>query len=353
MAENKMPFIYHLHELRRRLFYCVLSLLISGGIAYAIQPKLLAILVKPLGQKLYYANPAGGFSFYFNICMLFAVLVTLPLFIYNIVRFIQPALGKYTQIHISLIMLSSVVLAASGVAFAYFFSLPAALHFLMTFGNGKVAPLIFANEYLNFVIVYLLSFAVLFQIPVIVSFVDKIKPLSPGGMMKLQRWIILGGFIVAAILTPTPDPLNQIIMASPMVVLYQFSIIYVWWYNSRMRKSASLPAPVMEIPEEAVLAVPAVSPIRVEPLVQTVQEPSAKWEEPATTAPTVPVPKPRPVRSMDGVVLQTRAHDYQDASRRPVVQQAPRPIRRAVIDDIKPMRRTDGFGLGSFSPDAA
>src|SRR5690606_28664353 len=96
----------------------------------------------------------------------------------------------------------SFFMAIIGVVFAYFVSLPAALHFLMGFSNETISSLVGVNEYYNFALAYLLGYALLFQLPIIISFINRIKPLNPGGMMKAQRWVILGSFIVAAILTP-------------------------------------------------------------------------------------------------------------------------------------------------------
>jgi sec-independent protein translocase protein TatC len=122
-------------------------------------------------------------------------------------------------------------LAFAGVLFAYFVSLPAALHFLAKFGGAGVQSLITVDEYFNFALAYLAGFALLFQLPLLILFVNRIKPLTPGKMMGAQRFVILISFIVAAILTPTPDPFNQLLMAAPAIVLYQIGIIMVMIVN--------------------------------------------------------------------------------------------------------------------------
>jgi sec-independent protein translocase protein TatC len=245
MSADKQPFINHLHELRKRLLYCAVGLLLGGILAYMLQERLVRLIIRPLGQGLYYSNPTGGFNFLFSICLLFGILMTLPVFVYNIVRFSTPALNKNLRINIVAVVCASLALAAAGICFAYLFSLPAALHFLASFGKDEVKPLIFAGDYLNFVISYLLSFAIIFQLPVVISFINTIKPLTPGGMMKYQRYIILISFIAAAVITPTSDPLNQCIMAAPVIVLYQFSIVYIWLFNRRLAS----PMADLDIPE--------------------------------------------------------------------------------------------------------
>jgi sec-independent protein translocase protein TatC len=127
-----------------------------------------------------------------------------------------------------MIVLLSIMLAALGVNFAYYLSLPAALHFLSQIGSESITPLLSANEYVKFVSMYLVSLAILFQLPVIVAITYTIRPFGPGSMMQHQRHVILASFIAAAILTPTPDPIHQAIMAAPTIALYQVAVIYVW-----------------------------------------------------------------------------------------------------------------------------
>jgi sec-independent protein translocase protein TatC len=146
----------------------------------------------------------------------------------------------------------SIVLAYGGVVFAYFISLPNALHFLAGFGGKEITALITADEYYSFVLSYLLGFALLFQIPIIVLFINRIKPMKPGSMMGAQRYIILASFVVAAILTPTPDPINQTIMAMPAVVLYQVGIFLVWRTNKNHKSMIDMVV-LEDIPEDIVL----------------------------------------------------------------------------------------------------
>jgi sec-independent protein translocase protein TatC len=298
-----MPFIAHMHELRRRLFYVVLALLAGSAVGYHFHAEVLHILIAPLNQKLYYSNPAGGLDFIFKVCLLFGMLVTLPAAVYNIIKFITPAVPERARINLVIILFTSVSLAAIGISFAYFFSLPAALHFLSSFTeSSQVSPLIFAGEYLTFVMVYLLSFAVMFQVPLIVAFVNKIKPLTPAGMMKSQRFVILGSFVVAAILTPTPDPLNQVIMATPMVLLYQLSVVYVWQVNrpkKSIRRQTPRSLPVQENLQDMAGAIQAA------PQPQVVAVPLSAVSSPASVeskVPSVAVPRRMSRMSVDGII---------------------------------------------------
>lgn len=227
----RKPVIEHLNELRSRFVWCALALIAAGGLGFSLHEKLLALIQRPLGESLYYTSPTGGFNFIFKLSLTFGLIVALPVVFYHAIKFLSPLLDRSSKIRILNYTAWSVILAYAGVLFAYFVSLPAALKFLIDFGGTDIQALINANEYFNFALAYIAGFAVLFQIPLLMLFINRINRQKPGKLMRAQRFIILGSFIVAAILTPTPDPFNQLIMALPMVVLYQVGIILIWLVN--------------------------------------------------------------------------------------------------------------------------
>ena len=232
---HKSPLADHIGEFRRRSLWCVLALVFGGVLGYKYQDQIITWLVKPLGQQLFYTSPTGGFDFLIKICLFFGFILAVPVIIYNIFKFISPAIPPHISYSFIKIIIISILLALGGVAFAYFVSLPAALHFLNNFTNQQVSSLISAQEYFNFVMIYMAGFALLFQMPLVFSFINKVKPLKPARLLKQQRIVILVSFIVAAILTPTPDPINQALMAAPIIALYQTSIGVVWRDNRRIK----------------------------------------------------------------------------------------------------------------------
>ncbi len=225
-----------MNELRKRALGCTVALIIGGFFGYKYQEQIIAWLIKPLGQKLFYTSPTGGFDFLIKICLFFGFLLSVPIIIYNIIRFIAPALPEHVTYSTFKILSISVLLALAGVSFAYFVSLPAALHFLNGFTNEQISSLISAQEYFNFVMIYLAGFAALFQVPLIFAFLNEIRPMKPMQLMKKQRMIILVSFVIAAVLTPTPDTINQTIMAVPIILLDQTSIFVVWQDNKHRRR---------------------------------------------------------------------------------------------------------------------
>ena len=235
-AQPTATLVEHIQELRSRLMWAVGFVMVGAVAGYFIHDTLVEVMQRPLNDTLYYTTPTGAFSFIIKVCTVFGLLVALPVVIYQIFGFFGPLIKNSTKRTLVVYMLYSCVLALVGILFAYFLSLPAALNFLVNFSkDSNITSLITANEYFNFVLTYLLGFAVIFQLPLIVSFINKITPLQPLKMLKATRYVILGSFIGAAIITPTPDPLNQALMAAPVILLYLMSTAVIAMKSSNSK----------------------------------------------------------------------------------------------------------------------
>ena len=232
----------HIQELKSRLFWIAVYFVGFSGLAYSYFPELSKALISPLGnEKLYYMTPAGGLSFILKVCMYVGLIACMPVIIYHLYKFIAPVLKKTTLRAVLGFTFASVVLAAMGIAFAYFVSLPAALHFLTTVTVEQVSAMITIDSYLSFVIAYLFAGALLFQLPLILLMIDTVTPLPPRRLMGLQRHMIIASFVIAAIVSPTPDVINQTLLAAPMVVMYQVGIIMIAWRRAlRGRRKKSI-----------------------------------------------------------------------------------------------------------------
>ncbi len=258
-SQKAQPFSEHVRELRRRLIYSIAALFLGSIIGYFIHEQLFSIITRPLHAQLYYTTPTGGFNAIIKISILFGVVVAVPVFVYQLGKFLSPSFIRY-QNNALRMMLFSVALALLGASFAYYVSLPAALHFLANVDSKDLHSIITVNEYLNFVIGYVAGFALLFQLPLVMLFINRIKPQKPWRLMRIQRWVILISFIVAAFLTPTPDPVNQAIMAFPIILLYQFSVILIWLVNRRRKITVAEPLPISVMPRETSAPTPAPAP---------------------------------------------------------------------------------------------
>lgn len=285
-ADRTVTFAEHIRELRRRVMWSLLFVAIGAGAGYALHDTLLGILQRPLHDTLYYTNPTGAFSFVIKICTVFGLLVALPVMLYQGFAFFEPLITARTRRMLVLYVAISVLLAGAGIGFAYFVSLPAALHFLVNFGGEDIESLITANEYFNFVLAYIVGFAALFQLPLIISFINRVTPLTPSKLLGGTRYVILGSFIVAAIITPTPDPVNQLLMAGPVIILYFASALVVVIKNRSVRRGAQAMVEPLSLPESLYTA----------PEISAAPAPPAVPDPPS--APPLPGRAPRLVSDM-------------------------------------------------------
>ncbi len=238
IQSNPTTFSDHFTELRGRIFIVFLIFMLGSLLGYFFHQDILDFLIKPLGQPIFYTSPSGGFEFVFQISLFFGFLVSIPVFVYQTIRFIEPILPKKYPNMIALVLLSSIVLMSLGITFAYVVSLPAALYFLNKFTTDQIQSLISTREYFTFVTRYLLGFGLIFQLPLVMIAVNAVQEISTKAFLAKEKWVILTSFIVAAILTPTPDIFNQLVMALPIIVLYQITVLIIWWIN-RKRDLAS------------------------------------------------------------------------------------------------------------------
>lgn len=218
----------HLKELRMRLLASIVVLAISGTIVYFFYGQILALLGAPLGAPLYYDSPAGSFSFIMKICFMGALIISIPVIIYNLIMFTQPAFASaLTKKRIYLTTLFSTFFAISGAAFAYCIILPGSLKFFASFQVSGLHALISADNYLGFVTNIIITFIIVFQLPLLIVFFDSVKPIPPTKLLKNEKWVILGSLVIALIVPFTYDLVTSLFIALPIIVLYNISIIAV------------------------------------------------------------------------------------------------------------------------------
>ncbi len=222
------PFIEHVRELRSRLFSYLFVLGVGSFVGYWIHPQLITFLTKPLAQPLFYSTVTGGFNFVFQVSLFFGFVLSIPFLLFQIVRFVQPALPPIPFPQLLRYLVASIFLLLLGMGFAYFVSLPSTLHFLGSFGKENIMTLISVSEYFSFVVRYITGFGIAFQLPLIILVIDSYTPLSLRNLLRFERVVIVLCFVAAAILTPTPDIFNQAVFALPLILLYQLSILLIW-----------------------------------------------------------------------------------------------------------------------------
>ena len=234
-------FMDHIRELQWRLAIVALAFLATGAAVYPFFDKIVALLLKPLGNNLslVYLTPGGAFNFAVQVCIYAAMIGALPVALYHIYRFVMPAVEKTTLRGVLGYSLSSLFLAAVGVAFSYFLALPAAIQFLTSFDLKNISPMLTVESYLSFVMTYLLAGALLFQLPLFMTIINRIKPMTPRMLMSGQRHVILWSVVFAAVISPTPDAVNQLLLAVPIIVMYQVGIVIILLKNRKQADKKS------------------------------------------------------------------------------------------------------------------
>jgi sec-independent protein translocase protein TatC len=236
-VDESLPFVEHLEELRTRVIHVAASVLFFGTAAYFVQQHIVNLLIRPAhGQHFIYTSPGGGISFLFGVCTDVGIIFSLPVLVYEVLGFLKPLLNHQARRFIGRCMIVSVGLGLLGVAFGYYMGLPLALHFLgHQFSTKQITPLLTISEYMSFVTIYLFGSAMLFQIPLVLIMINRIKPLNPKKLLKYERWVIVIAFIVSALMAPTVNVIDQLVIAGPVIIAYQVGIGIIWW-NARKQK---------------------------------------------------------------------------------------------------------------------
>ena len=227
--ESAMPFLDHLEELRWRILKSLSGVVVGAIVCALFSDALLRLLTLPaedmkVPPELITLKPMGMFVVKLNIALVGGLLVALPIVFHQLWLFVAPGLYRNEKRYVVFIICSSILCFAAGAAVAYFAVIPIALGFLvgMTSGTG-VIPQFDIGLYIGFVLRLLLAFGVVFELPVATFFLSKVGLLTADRMRAGRRYAILIGFVLAALLTP-PDPISQLMMALPLILLYQMSI---------------------------------------------------------------------------------------------------------------------------------
>lgn len=240
-----MGFLDHLEELRKRLIYCIISVVVGFFACWGYREQIYGFMQKPimdalkangLAEKLVYLNPTEPFNLYLKISLLAGLFLTSPFVLYQVWMFISPGLYRNEKRYVVPFMSSSILLFTAGGYFGYKIVYPQALNFLIEFGK-QFQPMITIGEYTSLFLSIILGMGLIFEMPILVFFLALMGIISAGFMWKNFRYSILVIFIIAAIITPTTDILNMCIFAAPMIGLYAISIGVAWLVHPKQRRA--------------------------------------------------------------------------------------------------------------------
>ena len=228
--QEKIPFTAHLEELRKRLIICFIAVGIGFVLSYGFKEKLFQILTYPLikvmhsGDKLIFTGLPEAFFTYLKVAFISGIILSTPVIFYQFWGFVAPGLyDKEKRLLIPIVALSTVFFVG-GAFFGYFIVFPFGFKFFLGFASDTIRPLPSMREYLSFSTKLLLAFGLVFELPLVITFLARIGIVSVDFLKKKRKYAILIIFTAAAILTP-PDVATQIMMAVPLMVLYEISIV--------------------------------------------------------------------------------------------------------------------------------
>lgn len=227
--EVEMTFLEHLEELRWRIIYSLIGIVIGTVIAWLcidfLIDKVLLVPAKHAGFKLQNLRPFGQLFIYFQVAIIVGLIISIPNVFYQLWKFISPALKENERKYVTSIVIFTTFCFACGVVFAYLVMLPLTLKFAAQFGSVSIANNFSIDEYFSIVLSVILGAGLVFELPMLSFFLSKIGILKPSIMRKYRRHAIITILIFAAILTPGTDPVSQVILAIPLVILYEISIL--------------------------------------------------------------------------------------------------------------------------------
>ena len=247
---SEMGFFDHLEELRWRIIKALIGVVLGMIVCWIfIDPLVNEILIRPIlelnqnlqpGQqpiRLQNLKPFGQVFLYMEVAIAGGIILSVPNLLYQLWAFIAPGLLPHERRYIRSIVAFSSFCFLAGIAFAYFVIIPQAMNFFAGFGSPDIENDIAISEYMSFVVSIMLAAGVVFELPMVSWFLSRLGILTPAFMRKYRRHAIVLILILAAVLTPGTDPVSQLLLGIPLVVLYEISIWVSKWATRQREKA--------------------------------------------------------------------------------------------------------------------
>ncbi|MBT98142.1 MAG: twin-arginine translocase subunit TatC [Dehalococcoidia bacterium] len=247
MRSREQTMLQHLGELRRRLFICVIALLVGSAVSFAFFEHIVEILVKPAedlglgtGGELIYTEVTELLTTAIKVSFVSGLVLASPVILFQVIMFIAPGLTGREKRYLFGFMPAALLAFAGGVAFAYYVLTPPALHFLLTFGGDVAVPMIRISNIINLMIRLLFWMGLAFETPLVMYLLASLGIVSAQGLGRFRRYWVVVAFILAAMITPTVDPVNQALVAGPLLVLYEVGILLARIAGRGRKKSSAI-----------------------------------------------------------------------------------------------------------------
>ncbi len=245
--KNQLTMLGHLVEFRNRLFKSVIAVAIATIIAFVFSDKIFHFLTLPVqGNQLIYIDMTEMLGVYMKVGLAAGIFLAMPYLIYQILMFVVPALTPKEKKYIYVMVPWVALMFMGGAAFSYFVMLPPAIKFLFNFGANIASPQIRIGSYITVITRVMLATGLVFELPVASTMLAKLGIISSEWLAGKRKIAIVLAFILGAIITPTFDPLNQTLIAAPLIILFEMSIWLAKLVQPKENKMAlALPKPVL------------------------------------------------------------------------------------------------------------
>ena len=221
-----MSIIAHLGELRERIIKCIVAVAVGTLGCYFFIERIMQIIIASAGH-LYYFSPAEAFFAYFKVALVTGLVVVLPILLYQVWEFLIPAFTS-NEFHATMTFLPlSIALFYTGLAFAYFFVLPPAVQFFLGYSSEALLPMFSLGQYVSFVLGMVFPFGVVFELPLFMVVLAQIGLISSRSLTNKRKYVIVLSFLIGGVISPTPDIFGQTMLAIPIMVLYEASILVI------------------------------------------------------------------------------------------------------------------------------
>ena len=244
-SSRELTLIEHLSELRRRVFISLLALILGAMVAFFFWTDIVEVLKKPAenindgeGVLLIATQVTELLSTSVKVSLVGGFVLALPVILYQVMRFVAPGLSPSERRYLFLFMPGALLAFCCGIAFAYYVLTPRALPFLLTFGGGVADPLIRISNLVDVMLRLLFWMGLAFETPVIMYLLGQLGIVSARMFSRFRKYWVVIAFILGAIITPTFDPVNQTLVAAPLLALYEVGI-FLAWLAGRSRRKAS------------------------------------------------------------------------------------------------------------------
>lgn len=235
-----MSLMEHLDELRKRIVRSAIYLALGFVAAYIFHERLFALVQAPLakiGKQLVFTHPMDPLNIYLQVSLIGGAILASPFILFQVWLFIAPGLYQKERRFVVPFMAATVGLFLAGASFGYFWVLPGALKILIVDFGHNFTSMVTIEEYSGFFLSIILGLGISFEMPILIFFLALFGIVSPKFLWNNIRYAILAVFLVAAIITPSPDPWTMCIYAIPMLCLYLVGIAVAWWVHPERRRA--------------------------------------------------------------------------------------------------------------------